>query len=67
MNTAQAGGKSYDWRDRADTYRPADPTELAAEIRRQAAGGLRPRDIAALMRLPLATVLEALRDQEQAA
>ena len=56
-------GGVLDWRDLADAHRPEDPAEIAAEIRRQFAGGLKPRDIATLLRVPLADVLDALGEQ----
>ena len=46
----------------AAANRPTDPALLAAEIRRLAASGLKPRDIASALRLPLDTVVNALAD-----
>jgi hypothetical protein len=45
-------------------YRPTDPAALKAEIRRMRSRGLLPRDIATALRLDLAAVVEALRDDE---
>jgi hypothetical protein len=47
-----------DWRD---LYRPTNPDDLAAAIRRMAKQGLKPRDVASMLRLDIAVVLEALR------
>lgn len=46
---------------RASQHRPADVGLLDAEIRRLRANGLTPRDIAAALRLPPDTVINALR------
>jgi hypothetical protein len=51
-----------DWRQLADQRRPRDPDLLAHEIRRLSRNGLRPRDIADALRLPLPAVLEVLYD-----
>jgi hypothetical protein len=47
---------------RADLHRPTDPGALAREIRRLARTGLRPRDIAAALRVDLGAVLSAIRE-----
>ena len=43
----------------AQLHRPTDPAELAAEIRRLAATGLRARDISTALRLPHDHVVNA--------
>ena len=43
----------------AQTHRPTDPAELAGEIRRLAATGLRARDISTALRLPHDHVVNA--------
>lgn len=58
---ARRSGEAADHAARADRHRPTDPGAIAAEIRRQVATGLRPRDVASAMRLDLAVVLDALR------
>jgi hypothetical protein len=55
--TPQSPG-AIDWRD---LYRPTNPDDLAAAIRRMAKQGLKPRDVASMMRLNIAVVLQALR------
>ena len=52
-----------DWRQMADKHRPTDPQVLAAEIRRLYGTNLKARDIAIALRLDLAVVLDALKDQ----
>lgn len=42
-------------------YRPTDPSKLGAEVRRLSREGLRPRDLATALRMPLSDVLAALR------
>ena len=59
-DTVIPGG--LDWRAQADLHRPTDRGAVAAEIRRLVANGLKPRDVAAALRLGLGQVLEALRD-----
>lgn len=44
----------------AQQHRPQDQAAMAAEIRRLSAEGLKPRDIAAALRLDLAAVLVML-------
>ena len=57
---------AYDWRALADLHRPTDTAVLYAEIRRQAASGLKARDISTALRIDLAQVLEALYGREVA-
>jgi hypothetical protein len=45
---------------RAELHRPADPEAIAAEIRRLAATGLTPRDVAVALRLDVQAVHFAL-------
>jgi len=44
----------------AQRHRPTDPAALAGEIQRLAASGLKARDIATALRLPLDTVVNVL-------
>ena len=44
----------------AAVHRPSDPAAMAAEIRRLAASGLTPRDVASALRLPLDLVINTL-------
>jgi hypothetical protein len=44
----------------AQQHRPTDPAALAGEIQRLAASGLKARDIATALRLPLDTVVNVL-------
>lgn len=44
-------------------HRPSDPHRLAAEARRLAGTGLKPRDVAQALRLPLPEVLAALQER----
>jgi hypothetical protein len=53
---------AFDWRLLADMHKPTDPAAIAAEIRRLAATGLKPRDISNTLRLDMGAVLEALRE-----
>jgi hypothetical protein len=48
--------------ERAQRHRPSDPQELAQEIRRLHAGGLKPRDIAGALRIGLGVVLSAVSE-----
>jgi hypothetical protein len=50
----------YDWRQLADLHRTTDPAQIGAEVRRLHQSGLKPRDIAASLRLDLSFVLSAL-------
>lgn len=60
MSTRSIGG-TLDLEALRMLHRPADPRLLAAEARRLAATGLRPRDIAQALRLPMSEVLSALQ------
>jgi hypothetical protein len=63
---------AYDWRamsgngyqQRAQEHRPADPEQLGAEVRRLAASGLKPRDIAQATGLHIGAVLQALQSRD---
>ena len=57
---------AYDWRALADLHRPTDQATLYAEIRRQAASGLKARDISTALRIDMGVVLEALYRHEVA-
>jgi hypothetical protein len=52
----------HDWRLLADMHKPTDPEQIAVEIRRQHREGLKPRDIAATLRVDMGVVLAALRE-----
>jgi hypothetical protein len=49
-----------------DRHRPTDPQLIAKECRRLAATGLRPRDIAAALRLDLTFVISAVNTRPSA-
>jgi hypothetical protein len=58
---AEQGGRgAADYVRRAQAHRPTDPEAIAAEVRRLAASGLRPADVATALRMNPAAVLEAL-------
>lgn len=50
-----------DYTKLAQRHRPADPEAIGAEIRRQAAQGLKPRDIASAIGVHIDIVLRELR------
>jgi hypothetical protein len=52
---------AIEYNQRAEQYRPMNPEALAAEIRRMVDGGLRPRDVAAALRIGLPIVLQAMQ------
>lgn len=54
-------GGDLDYAKLAQHHRPADPAALTGEIRRQAAQGLKPRDIASAIGAHIAIVLRELR------
>lgn len=59
---ATVGGRdAIEYVERAQRHRPTDPDAIAREVRRLAATGLRPGDVAAALRIALPVVLEALR------
>jgi len=55
---ALSGAAAYD--ARAQLHRPTDPAQLAAEVRRLAATGLKPTDIASALRTGIGQVHDAL-------
>jgi hypothetical protein len=55
---------AYDWRLLADMHRPTDAAQITATIRHLHESGLKPHDIANVMRLGLGAVLQALRETE---
>ena len=50
-----------DYAKLAQRHRPAEPAAMGDEIRRQAANGLKPRDIASHLGLHIDVVLRELR------
>jgi hypothetical protein len=64
MNTDQGDCvmPTFDWRLLADTHKPTDAAQIAATIRHLHESGLKPHDIANVMRLGLGAVLQALKD-----
>jgi len=53
---------AYDWRLLADTHKPTDAAQITAAIRHLHQSGLKPHDIASVMRVGLGAVLQALRE-----
>lgn len=53
-------GGALDYARLARLHKPADPAALAAEIQRQHAQGLKPRDIASHLAVHVDVVLRAL-------
>lgn len=53
-------GGVLDYRLLAQRHRPADPSAIGAEIRRQASQGLKPRDIASALGVHIDIVLREL-------
>lgn len=52
----------YDWRKLAEIHKPTDAAQIGATIRHLHESGLKPHDIANVMRLGLGAVLQALRE-----
>jgi hypothetical protein len=51
------------YRYRAEKHRPTDSRDVAAEVRRLHSQGLKVHDIAAILRLGVGAVLQALREE----
>lgn len=49
-----------EYHHRATRHRPANPADLGAEVRRLAASGLKPRDIASALRVSVPEVVVML-------
>lgn len=52
----------YDWRKLAELHKPTDAAQIAETIRHLHESGLKPHDIANVMRIGLGAVLQALRE-----